>query len=421
MSAEIAEAFIEFLFQKYDMKNLKGHIPTLLKIWRNNGNSSSLNQKEYDAVSSALLKLQRGLTGKRELAGAGYMENRDFLGAYLLYYWPVTYTQVQMALKTTALNGLDFRQFNQKEELRILDLGSGPGPAGISLCDFFCNGNVRKIHVTAADFSAKALAMAEKIYREDFKDAVVTVKKVVSNFENNSLEKSLAFSNSSNDKKFDLIVMSHALNELWKEEKSACEKRKSFLDQVCNFLSDDGILFLMEPALLKTSRALIELRNYLVEKNFFAVSPCCGKEKCPVLADGENITCHGEYSWKPLPLVDEIARRAKLERNSVKMTFFVFRKNALEKVEKNIYTVVSEGMLNKSGRIRFLLCDGKKRIACSAKKDDLHAKETGFFDLKRYDKIILENPEIRGENKDAFGISKETAIAHPLQQRDSHC
>ena len=68
-----------------------------------------------------------------------------------------------------------------------------------------------------------------------------------------------------------------------------------------------------------------------------------------------------------------------------------------------------------------MLCDGKKRIACSAKKDDLHAKETGFFDLKRYDKIILENPEIRGENKDAFGISKETAIAHPLQQRDSHC
>ena len=88
--------------------------------------------------------------------------------------------------------------------------------------------------------------------------------------------------------------------------------------------------------------------------------------------------------------------------------------------KKGIYTVVSEGMLNKSGRIRFLLCDGNRRIACSAKKDDPHAVETGFFKLHRYEKIELINPEVRGDNKDSFGIGKETAVAHPLQQGKSH-
>ncbi|MBR6912431.1 MAG: hypothetical protein IKN34_01290, partial [Treponema sp.] len=56
---------------------------------------------------------------------------------------------------------------------------------------------------------------------------------------------------------------------------------------------------------------------------------------------------------------------------------------------------------------RFMLCDGEKRFSLSAKKDDAHAKEIGFFKLHRYEKIKITHPEIREGN---FGVAEETEI-----------
>ncbi|WP_296827061.1 class I SAM-dependent methyltransferase [Treponema sp.] len=384
-------------------------MPSLVKIWRGSGNSI-LSPRELDRVSNALLRLQRGLTGKRELAGAGYMQENDLLGAYLLYYWPVTFLQVHHAFETAC----NSNKITFSGQVQLLDLGCGPGPAGISLCNELKKLGVKKISVTLTDYSSKALNLAKKIYEANLPGVNVETK--ILNFEE------IGKTTSGLEKKYDLVIMSHALNELWKNQKDAQKKRLEFLEETVKYLLPDGILFLMEPALLNTSRSLIELRNMLVEKGMSVISPCSKSYQCPVIKAGENITCHGEYALKNAPLIMDLARRAKLDRNSVKMTYFMFKNSPdLHSDEgENLYTVVSEGMLNKSGRIRFLLCDGKSRIPCSAKKDDSHARETGFFKLKRYDKIELINPEIRGDNKDAYGISKETAVAHPLQQGNSH-
>ncbi|PKL04897.1 MAG: methyltransferase type 12, partial [Spirochaetae bacterium HGW-Spirochaetae-9] len=43
---------------------------------------------EIRRFGEALRNLQRGLTGDRVLAGASYFSSADYLGAYLLYYWP---------------------------------------------------------------------------------------------------------------------------------------------------------------------------------------------------------------------------------------------------------------------------------------------------------------------------------------------
>jgi len=111
--------------------NLQDFIPRLIKLWRGGGSSSVLSPKEYERVSGALLRLQRGLTGDRKLAGAGYMQENDLLGAYLLYYWPVTFLQVHHAFETAVLSN----EISFENEVTVLDLGCGPGPAGISFCN----------------------------------------------------------------------------------------------------------------------------------------------------------------------------------------------------------------------------------------------------------------------------------------------
>ncbi len=376
---------------------LKKHIPVLVSLWRNTTDGSHLSQKELVAVSQSLLALQRGLTGERKLAGAGYMDSTNYLGAYLLYYWPVSFMQV-------SVEALAIDPFVKKTSLHILDIGSGPAPASAALCDSFCVQDV-----TLVDSSKKALALAERLFASEWSST--EVHSIVHDFESNDFPML--------DGVYDIIVLSHSLNELWKNAGNALERRTAFLKKLASFLGSGGILLVSEPALLLTSRNLICVRDNLVQDGFSVISPCLTSHVCPISESGSQQTCHAEIPWQPVEPVASIARLAKLDRQSVKMTYMAFCKDDVfpkngrgQALCKSGYTVVSDGMLNKSGRIRYLLCDGDRRIACSAKKGDAHAQNIGFFSLSRYDYVELEKPELRGDSSSqAFGIGPDTSLS----------
>lgn|SRR5574344_678874 len=416
-------------------RNLEKHISSLTNVWREScgrgslsaprsrtASTQQLSSVELQTVSKALLDLQRGLTGTRELAGSGYMENTSYVGAYLLYYWPVSYLQISYAMRDALTKIQPKMSESQKDKtLRILDLGSGPAPASAALIDALRSDESCSFEVTLVDSSEKALALAQKVFAQEY--PAIATKKIICNF-----EKSVSLSD-----EYDVIVMCHALNELWKNETDCIERRVSFLEQITTHLTDNGIMLLCEPALLATSRNLIKVRDMLLQENFSVVAPCVASEKqmchipvCPALTAGENHTCHAEIEWQPCEPVASLAQKAGLDRESVKMTYVVLQKTtALQKnehtseeqidntvEEKVIYgRVVSEGMLNKAGRIRFLICDGRNRIAVSAKKEDAHAKQIGFFSLRRLDLIMLSDVEIRGDKQTvAYGIGPDTKL-----------
>lgn len=377
-------------------KSLAKHIPTLLSLWRGNPNTNGLNSRELSEVSKALLSLQRGLTGDRKLAGSGYMENKAHLGAYLLYYWPVSYMQISFAFNSCT----PFLP-NDLQSVSILDIGSGPAPASISICDSLASKDADINQVTLIDSSTKAMELAQKIYGKD--NPKIKVKTIQADFQKN-------FPNL--NAKFDIIVMSHALNELWKDKEDKINRQSEFLSHIADYLKPKGLLLISEPALLETSRNLIQVRDILVKNGFGILSPCLKTDSCPALSS-PNHTCHAEIQWNPCEPVASIARSAKLDRESVKMTFFAFSKNTSVPIQYDnaIYRVVSDGMLNKSGRIRYLLCDGEKRIPLSAKNGDLNARQKGFFNLKRYDTVTVQSPEIRGDSQTpALGISDNTKL-----------
>src|SRR5574344_684102 len=331
-------------------KNLQRHLSSLISLWRQNGKSSPLSANELTDVSSSLLSLQRGLTGNRQLAGAGYMQNDSLLGAYLLYYWPVSYMQISYAssFAKEALELIAQQASEQKKSVRILDLGSGPAPASCALLDMLfskCGADSVQADLTLADSSSKALSLAEKLIKKEFPSACIQTN--VCDFEKSQTDK----------KQYDIIVMSHALNELWKDNKDCIQLRKSFITRTVMSLQEGGILFLCEPALLQTSRNLIALRDSLLSENLSVIAPCphyfsgasaVSAPPCPALAAGPSHTCHAELPWIPTEPVAAIAKKAGLDRASVKMTFFIFekRKNAPQPKSMNgqlAGRVVSEG------------------------------------------------------------------------------
>lgn len=402
----------------YPDKSLLPHISTLISLVRGKKSAQSkenLSPAEIDSFSKALLLLQRGLTGERNLAGAGYMDKKNFLGAYLLYYWPVSYIQVGNALLSadSELQDILNDASKQNRPIRILDLGSGPGPASAAIYDFciaFCRKNNVQLsfEFTLTDSSSEALECAKNILLDaahknhlaDESSPKITL--LAADFEND-------FPNVQNS--FDVVIASHSLNELWSDADSPVKERLSFVEKIAKNLSDTGLLFLIEPALLSTSRNLMLLRDGLSKSGYSVVSPCPPSLECPALKAGGQHTCHAEIRWNVCEPVASLAKTAGLDRDSVKMTFFVFSPSSSGKEQNDdMLTVVSDGMLNKSGRVRYLLCNGNERIAFSAKKDDATATKQGFFSLRRYDKVRIENPEIRGV-EGALGVAQNTIIS----------
>ncbi|MEI6874278.1 MAG: small ribosomal subunit Rsm22 family protein [Spirochaetota bacterium] len=358
-------------------RGLSLRLPSLIDAWRRErnliGRSGVLDPKEIEGVGATLLGLQRGLTSSRRLAGAGYMDDGELLGAYLLYYWPVTYLQVSLALASIG-----------RPLGRVLDLGAGPGPASAACVDH----GATRAHLV--DGSARALAVAKGLLEAPG----IEIETSHCDFEVCGPEAGSAY---------DTIVASHLLNELWKDQPDRVERRLSFIEGQAGGLVSEGFLLLIEPALLATSREHLALRDALAGKGWRILAPCPNSLPCPLLASGEQRSCHGEAAWNPGEHMASLARRAGLDRSSVKWSWFAASPpgkaqavNAPSGLDAAVGSrVVSEGLLNKAGRQRYLLCSGGSLSTLSAARDSRIARESGFLGLGRYDQVAVVGGEKR--------------------------
>ena len=245
----------------------------------------------------------------------------------------------------------------------------------------------------------------------------MAVYKTVCNLENEQIVNVIE-----NKAPYDIVVISHSLNELWKNktEDERLQNKSRLILSLLDFLSPNAFVILNEPALLKTSRELIALRNILVQNAYKVLSPCMQSEQCPALTQGNGITCNAQLQWKCIEPVAAIAHLAGLDREAIKMTFFLMqKKDATKESEKSCKDtnsfrakVVSDPMKNKAGRIRYILCNGKERISFSALEKRGEADRENyktFLSLARYDTIIIEDFELRAEGT-ALGFTDNTKI-----------
>jgi SAM-dependent methyltransferase len=392
---------------------LKDRLPRLISIWREwtgeqtgaapgsraaKDRARALSRSEIESVGAALLRLQRGLTGKREFAGAPYMEDAGLLGAYLLYYWPVSYLQTSLAMAELG-----------SRPRRVLDLGSGPGPAAAAALDSGSS------CVDLADSSGKALELASRVLARDADR--IAVSRV-------DLESPDALAPASGP--YDLIIVGHCLNELWRAREDRLARRGDLLSRAARLLAPGGILLAIEPALLETSREALALRDALAAAGHPILGPCPassgGPYPCPALAAGPDRTCHAEASWDPPEPVASLASEAGLDRRSVKYAWFAAappgaappgeaaapaapRPPAFEapraggpaaEVATSIEgRVVSDPMLNKAGRVRYFVCSEGRIATLSAAASSAEARSSGFLSLRRGDRLRVLGAERR--------------------------
>lgn len=349
----------------------------LIKLWRNNQFTSyNLSERDYRDISESVKELSNGLIGDRALIGKKYLADFSTLGAYLLYYWPVSYAQTRKILFDSQIKGQN-----------ALDLGAGPGPCSIALLDHGFK------HVTSY---------------EKIRNSALILKKLSGLTKGNVILKEADLEKNSKavEGKYDLIIMGHFINELWSSNENKINLRSEFIQNLLNNLRKDGKICIIEPALTKTSRDLIKLRNYLIKSNITVVSPCINKGVCKIINENENTTCHSEFNWKINPVISKISRMAGIKKDKLKFSYLLLQKNAHFTLPDH-YLVVSDKLISKSGKARFFVCGKEGRVSISLNKKNMENGNNIFLKLKRGDKIKIIDPEI---TENGFSIKKESSI-----------
>ena len=353
-------------------RDLSRWIPTLLDVWRDahrrgSGPDDRLLPGELREVASGVRKLSRGLTGARDLAGSRYMDEPSLLGAYLLFYWPISYAQARHALRMLSTRPRS-----------ALDLGSGPGPMAFAALDH----GVRT--VTAADRSEAALEIARQIAVRRGESLSVRVWK--------------AANQPVPEGSFDLVMAGHLLNELWSGQPDATPRRAGLVERAFERVAPGGRVLILEPALRETSRAMLEVRDLLLTRGIVPLSPCLYRASCPALVKASD-WCHAEIPWEPPEFIASLARAAGLHKESLKMTAIGFGRVAESPAcpeDSALFRIVSEPLASK-GRQRFMGCGPRGRVGLSLQTKHLSDANRRFARLQRGDLVRVEGCEEKGD------------------------
>ena len=338
---------------------------------------------ELREVAGAVERLSRGLTRERELAGARYMDEERLLGAYLLFYWPISYLQARGTISELP-----------RRPRTVLDLGSGPGPIAFAALDAGAS------EVVAADRSARALATARAL-------GVEAGEPIATREWNPSKARPLA--ELAPERRFDLVTMGHVVNELF-QGADADARRADLLEEAAALLAPGGSLLVVEPALRDTSRALLRLRDLLVARGFAVRAPCLFRGPCPALAR-ETDWCHAERRIAPPPLVAQIGKAAGLRKEAVKMSYLVLAPKGEawpEPPAGRVFRIVSEPLPSK-GRLRYMGCGPEGRVGLSLQEKHVTDANRRFGALLRGDVVLVTGGEPRGDGV-ALGEASEVKV-----------
>jgi SAM-dependent methyltransferase len=336
---------------------------------------------ELREVSAAVQRLSVGLTRDRKLAGARYLDDDRLLGAYLLFYWPVSYLQARGVLSELP-----------SRPRSALDLGSGPGPAALAARD------AGAAEVMAVDRSTRALAVARTLAVEAGQPIAVREW---------DPQRRGDLAGLAQGRSFDLVTLGHVVNELFQGE-GAATRRAALLEEALGLVAPGGSLVVIEPALRDTSRALLEVRDLLVARGIAVRAPCLFRGACPALVRPTD-WCHAERPIDPPALVDEIGRRAGLRKESVKMSYLVIAPRGegwREPPPGRTFRIVSEPLPSK-GRLRYMGCGPEGRMGLALQEKDVTPRNRPFEKLLRGDVVEVTGVEPRG---DGLRLSAESDV-----------
>ena len=337
--------------------------------------------------------LSTAFTEGRSVLPKNYFNKKEFRSAYLLYFVLQNFVKVWKCLEQLPLlckEGAGGGRYlphltspYKGEELKILDLGSGPGTAVLACSAFFPDRPLEVFAFEQNEGSRKdALALWQKLapshHRLTFTRNMVPREKV------------------------DIAIAANFLSELPFQEQ---------LNISASVLQRTRTFLIIEPALRVTTRKLMELRDKILEKHLGNISaPCLHQKNCPMLAANPRDWCHFYIDWKCPQIIRQVDQLIGNKHDYLKMAYMILAISTPPQPSpykwEGAWRVVSSPLMSK-GKREVILCGDcgflKKIDRLNKDRSDTNKS---FDHIRRGD--IIEWPDKpRVERTDTLKITKK--------------
>lgn len=322
-----------------------------------------------------------------------YLRDPALRAAYLGYFLPANLPKLFLPLAELSLHPA---RPLAVPRLRVLDIGSGPGTSLLAVMEFFWRlPNAPALELTAVDQVAANLEDAGALIREEAgRYGAGAVLRTVHADAGSAAGRLTG--------RYDLVILSNVLNELFMAEEERVEKRSVFLSGLLgSVLAPGGSCMIIEPALRETSRDLLQVRDRMLTAGWSVFSPCLVQAPCPALMNPKD-WCHEDRPWDAPEQVRKIDRRTGLRKDSLKFSYLVLRKDGIalcDAIGADAWRVVSEPLVSK-GKTELYLCGREGRMIAVRLDKDAVPANAFFADLRRgdtvrFDRLVNEGKRLR--------------------------
>lgn len=238
--------------------------------------------------------------------------------ARLKFFLPRDFPKVQAPLREL----LAVSALPKSKRLRVLDLGAGLGTTGLGAAAFLsAHAGIEHLHIDAVDNDGDALAVASLLCRHWTANAGLKI-------EYKTLQAALTpalFTRLSGS--YDLIVLGFVLNELGETSDDAAAHHATWLERLCELLTEDGALIVLEPALRTHCRVLQTVRGMFASsgESPYVFAPCLHQEACPLLTR-ERDFCHQRLPLALPETLVPIAHAAGLRDADLSYSYLTLRR-----------------------------------------------------------------------------------------------
>jgi ribosomal protein RSM22 (predicted rRNA methylase) len=366
-------------------------------------------------LSGAVQELSHLFTRERRSLPSDYLDDAGFAAAYLSYFLPVNAAKVQALLDELPMD-VDLAE-KTDGELSVLDLGSGPGTAGLAVLDWMVQkaGKDINLRVVSVDRSQTAIKDSMRLWEGYCREAGIgeaRLKACVGDLE--KTKRGQVWNTLREASPYDLIIIANCLNELFGDAADAALRRTELVGRLVPLLQPHGSIMIIEPALRRVSRELHEVRDRLLQSKLCTVySPCLHGQTCPALVHPDD-WCHEERPWVPSAAIQAIDREVGFIKDALKFSYLLLRKDGRTIVERqpNVYRVVSE-LREFKGEKRAWLCNelGRSEVG---RLDRLASAQNAAVDhwhrgaIVQIEKIVRKERD--GKVSTVGRIERDTAV-----------
>lgn len=231
-----------------------------------------------------------------------------YADTYFAYNFPMNVMKVMVVAKE--LQHSYPLLSSRNVELHILDVGCGDGTGMLGL--YYGFKDSIPISLTGIDASSLTVKRAKKLM--DWltsRDSLVNLRLAKRKISPNLFKKTTQH--------YEIILFANSLAEIFEND----EIPHTFIEQVIRCTTRDGIVIIIEPALKKFSRRLMNLRSEIIEnKNNYVLLPCLHTSTCALLdIRKQREWCHQSILWKPPDFMEIINKGLNREIDYLK--FFI--------------------------------------------------------------------------------------------------